>query len=200
MKGILVYVVALSVWVAICEPVQAQSDLEKEVQMIFLRHVGEGEKYDKKAKLEELGHKDEVQTILLNMLTKYKYSRPGTAEFLYLNGSTWMLGAMGVKQSIPPLSNVLVDQRIDPTIRALALRSLGQIDVHENKKLLIRELTNKSNDHLIRVFAAEALAKTKDLKVLRILERCISEERDSHVREKFARSAQELKENLKSQR
>lgn len=181
-------------------PVQSQSDpdLERKVEAIlrYQPRIDAGEKYDTKAKLEELGHEEEVKAILLRMLTQYKYSEAETLQFVYLNAATWMLGAMKVKQAEAPLSQILFDPGVHENVRALAARSLGQIDAEANKQVLMRALANVSDYFAVRVYAAEGLAKTKDPEALKALERYSREERDPYVREAFQKAAQEVRAKI----
>lgn len=193
MKNMVIWAVTLSVALAACLPAMAQSDLETKIERIFLYQPVYAEKYDRRTKIEELGRAEEVQAILLKMLIKYKYSEPETKEAGYLTGATWMLGAMEVKQAVGPLSQMLFDRKVHENVRALAARSLGQIDPEGNKQSLLKALANVSDYHLTRIYAAEALAKTKDAQVLTALERYSREERDPYVRQKFEKAAKELR-------
>jgi HEAT repeat protein len=79
-------------------------------------------------------------------------------------------------------------------VRAVAVRSLGGIDAEASKKDLLWALNATSDYFLIRVYAAEALAKTKDSQVPGQLQRYAQSERDSYVRQQFEKSEQELKQ------
>lgn len=151
-----------------------------------------------RAELEDLGRTEEVHAILLNWLSKHKHSDPGTKESLYLRGATWILGAMQVKQATEPISQILFDPKVHENVRALAARSLGQIDADANKEVLLTALANTADYFGIRVEAAEAVAKTKDPQVLKALSRYAREERDSYVKQKFEKAAQDLRAKIRS--
>ena len=202
MKYVVAFAVALSIILAMAPPVQSQAeaDLERQIEAIFRYEprIDAGEKYDKKAKLEGLGRTEEVKAILLTMLTRYKYSEPETNfyESIYLSGAAWMLGEMKVKQAETSLSQILFDRRVHENIRALAARSLGQIDPEATKELLLKALANNSDYFAVRVYAAEGLAKTKDQRVLKALEKYSREERDPHVRQQFQKAAQQVRARI----
>ena len=82
----------------------------------------------------------------------------------------------------------------------MAARSLGQIDAEGNKQLLLKALANKDDYFQVRVYAAEALGKTKDAEVLKALENYGREEKDSHVKQQFEKAAQELRGRLRRPR
>lgn len=182
---------------AVSLPIYGQSDLERKIEMIFRYQPMEGEKYDAKAKIEELGSRNEVGGILLGMLKKYKHSEPGSMESIYLNGATWMLGEFKDQRATNLLSQMLFDTKTHENVRALAARSLGQIDAEGNKRLLLKALANKDDYFQIRVYAAEALGKTKDSEVLKALEKYSREETDSHVKQQFEKAARELSGRLR---
>jgi HEAT repeat protein len=77
-------------------------------------------------------------------------------------------------------------------IAHLAARSLGQIDPEANKQTLLGALAT-SDHYLVRVYAAEALGKTRDAEVLKALERIGREEKDSYVRGEFEKAASALR-------
>jgi HEAT repeat protein len=114
-------------------------------------------------------------------------------EYVYLNGATWVLGEMKEQQATFPLSQMLFDKKVHENIRALAARSLGQIDADGNKQLLLRALGNVNDYYIIRVYAAEALAKINDPQALKALEQYSRQERDAHVRQKFENAAREIR-------
>jgi HEAT repeat protein len=183
-------------------PVCSQSDLEEKIKMIFLYqpHPEAGEKYDRRAEIEKLSPKEQVRGILLVMLVNHQYATPGTEEYLYLTGATSVLGRLRDARAEDQLSSMLFDQNVHENARALAAQSLGQIDPEKNKHLFLRALGNKDDYFAIRVYAAEALAKTKDPQVLESLEQYAREETDSHVRQKLEKSAQELRTNMRRRR
>lgn len=176
---------------------QAQSELENKIESVFLHQPTPGEGYDKKAKISQLGSQSEVRVVLLRMLTTYKHYEPGGKEYLLLAGATSVLGEIEEKQAVAALSQMLFDKNVHENVRAMAARSLGQIDTEGNKQVLLKALANKDDYFAVRVFAAEALGKTKDAEVLKALEKYRDEEADSHVRQKFEKAAQELKSRLR---
>lgn len=193
MKDIIVLVSVLAAVLTVCVPVQGQSDLERKIAEIFLYQPREGEQYDAKNKVEQLGSPGEVKAVLLRMLTEHKHSKPGTKEFLYLVGATQALGEIKEIQAADALSWFLFDQNVDRVVRALAVKSLGQIDPEGNKDLLLRVMADVPGHPLTRIYAAEALAKTKDPQVAEALIRYSREEQDAYVRGKLEKAAQAAK-------
>jgi HEAT repeat protein len=181
----------------LCVSVQAQADLERKIERIFLYQPASEEKYDRKAKIEQLEAGNEAHSILLRMLSKYKNSEPESREFLFLVGAVSVLGEMKEGQATEALSQMLFDKKVHENARALSARALGQISPEENKSILLKALADKGDYFAIRVNAAEALGKTRDAEILRVLEKYSNEEADSHVKQKFEKAAQELKGRLR---
>jgi len=200
MKRPLISVIALSLMLAMCLSVRSQTepDLERKIEEIFRYRRQEGENYDAKARIEALGNTEEVKVILLKMLTKHKYADVRSLESRFLVGAVLMLGEMKAKQAAEPLSQMLFDQKVHENIRALAARSLGQIDAVGSKPLLLKALANTSDYFGVRVEAAEALAKTKDPQVLKALQRSSRAEKDDFVRQKFETAAKELRARMQA--
>lgn len=200
MRGMIVIVIALCVMLATHIFASSQSNLEREIEMIFRYDPVFGEEYNRKAKLDGLGRHGEVKAVLIKMLSKYKHSEPETLEYIYLNGATWALGEMKEQQAASPLSQMLFDKKVHENVRALAARSLGQIDAEGNKQLLLRALDSVNDYHMIRIYAAEALAETKDPQALKALEKYSREERDPQIRQKFEKAARDLRAKIARQR
>lgn len=179
-------------------PTQCQTDIEKRIQMILLYQPIEGENYNAKAKIAQLGQIENVKSILLEIVGKYKQSEPGTEEYLYFAGAIRMLGELKEKRAIELLTQILFDQHINKGVRAYAARSLGQIDPERSKQSLLKALANKSDYFGVRVEAAEALATTRDRQVLKALERHSCEEKDSFVRQKLETAAKELRARIRA--
>jgi HEAT repeat protein len=177
---------------------RSQQDLQKAIQMIFLQHGEEGKgDNDKKEKIKQLGPREEVIAILREMAAWHKYAREESLELTYLYGAVWMLGEMADKQAEDRLSKMAFNPRVHENIRALAVRSLGNIDASSNQKLLLQALRrDKSDNFMVRVYAAEGLAKIKDTQVLAALELAVRQESDSFVREKFRAAAREVRSKL----
>jgi hypothetical protein len=76
MRNMSVIAIALCVMLVTHISASGQSDLEREIEMIFRYDPAYGEEYNRKAKLEGLGRWDEVRAILIKMLSKYKHSEP----------------------------------------------------------------------------------------------------------------------------
>jgi HEAT repeat protein len=74
------------------------------------------------------------------------------------------------------------------------------IDAEANKEVLQRALYDTTDFFGVRVDAAEALAKTKDPEVLETLEHYAREETNTYVRQKFEKSAQELRGKMRRPR
>jgi hypothetical protein len=176
----------------------SQQDLQKAIQMIFLQHGEEGKgDNDKKEKIKQLGPREEVIARLREMVARHKYAREGSLELTYLYGAVWMLGEMADKQAEDKLSKMAFNPRVHENIRALAVRSLGNIDASSNKKLLLQALRRDKSDYfMVRVYAAEGLAKIKNTQVLAALELAVRQESDSFVREKFRAAAREVRSKL----
>jgi hypothetical protein len=146
--------------------------------------------------LRMLGTDGEVTAVLLSLINKHKYAERRTPDYIVLNSSVIVLGAFGANSANQLLSSVLTDPKVDSIIRAGAARSLGQIDPEGNKDTLLGALNPTASDYyLIRVFAAEGLAKTKDDEALRALERYGRDERDQYVRQQFEKAGQEIRAN-----
>jgi hypothetical protein len=92
---------------------------------------------------------------------------------------------------------MVFNRLVHENIRALAVRSLGNIDAASNKKLLLKALRANPSDYLmLRVYAAEGLAKITDRQILAALELAARQEADSFVREKLRAAAQKIRANL----
>ena len=193
MKHIL-FTLALTLMLSSHLPVLCQTNLEAQVRKVLRNEHGtDDEGFDKKSRLEQVGSKAEVGTILLNLLEQNKYAQPGTEGYKYLIGATSLLGNLQVHEAAKPLSRIFSDRKINTSARAFALRSLGQIDAEANKRLLLTAMADPSADYLIRSFAAEALADTNDPQVLKAVERRIREEQNQTVRRKLEETAQKLR-------
>lgn len=195
MRGFLIPVFVLSLIIAAGAPSPCQSSLESKVRdvLLYQPHSDAGEKYNRKAKLEELGSRTEVQAILLKMLEAHAHAEAGTTEYVYLLGATTMLGELRVKDAVVPLSRLFSDQGVNVSVRAFALKSLGQIDAIANKQLLLASLADPAADQLIRGYAAEGLANTNDPQVLKVIERYSRSEQNAAVRKKLEDAAQKLR-------
>src|SRR5215510_11846954 len=98
---------------------QQDPELEKKIEMIFLYQPCLPEnKYDAKAEIEKLGFELEARAILINMLTKYRYAKLGTPQYLYLDGATHIVGKLEAKEAATPLSQILFDRRVHENARA----------------------------------------------------------------------------------
>lgn len=189
MKSIFACMIVLATALATSPQGLSQTSLEQQLQRVFLsEHANLNE-------VAQLGRGEDVQAVLSNMMERYKYAEPGTKEYRLLGGATRALGIIEARRGITPLSQVLFDQKVHENIRADAARSLGQIDAEGNKQALLKALET-ADHYLTRVYAAESLAKTKDTQALRALERYSREERDSFVRQKFEKAAQEIKARI----
>src|SRR6266542_1018277 len=140
MKCMLYFTTVLTLTIAMQSTVQGLEDLEGKIERVFLYQprTDVGETYNLKARIEELGPKEKVMTVLLAMISLHRNARPGTSEYLYLLGSTWVLGEMGERQAVSQLSRNLFDQDVDKDIRGFTARSLGQIDPEGSKSLLLK--------------------------------------------------------------
>jgi HEAT repeat protein len=172
----------------------SQAELEEAIKKIFLRRGTEGEREDTKERLEQLGTKEEVTAILRKLVAEHQYAQEESLDLSYLNGATWMLGEMADKQAEDRLSQMVFDPLVHENIRALAVKSLGNIDALSNKEILLQALRSDESEYLmIRVNAAEGLAKIKDPEVLAALEQAAQQESDSYIREKFQAAAKEIR-------
>jgi hypothetical protein len=192
---------ATFIWVALfsllCFSAYAQSDLEEKIERVFLYESDRDERFNRKAKIDQIGSGGEVRTILLGMLMRYKGAEPESKEYVLLLGATNMLGEMAEAQAVAPLTRMVFDKKVHENVRAYAVRALGQIDPEGNKNALLKALANKDDYFAVRVYAAESLGKTKDVEVLKALEKYSGEETDSHVKQKFEKAAQEVRGKLR---
>ena len=181
--------------------VQCQSNLEERVKSVFRRQPAEGVPHSRKLDIEQLGHTVEVRQILLNIIAKYKgVTVESGGNFTELLGSIFVLGDLNEVRAIPILVEILSDDKSDNIVRSVAARAIGKIDPIGNKQHLLLILENKSNYYSIRLAAADALAKTKDASVLKLLDKYKNEEKDTFVKKQLADSAQKLRERLQDKR
>jgi len=181
--------------------IRAQSDLEDRVKQVLLRRERpSAPPINFKDKLEEIGQPQEVAKILIDMVVNGKYAELGSVQSMLCKAATAALGELKEVSAIGPLTSTLKDQRVDKITRAYSARSLGKIDPQESKNDLLDALTDKSNYHLIRIFAAEGLAKTRDAEALNILDKQSSEEKDPYVKKMIEKSAKELRDSLQRPR
>jgi hypothetical protein len=176
-----------------------QSDLEKKVQMIFLRlQCSEsGPVYDRVAELRKLGDESGVRAILASMLKRYRHAAEGTTGYLYFVDSVWTAGPLGIAEVSDELRRVLFDPAVQTYVKEMAVKSLAQINLEENKQVLIRALnTNRSRNDLMRVAAAEALELTEDPEILKQIERQARRERDAFYKQRMQASANRLRTRI----
>jgi len=164
------------------------SALEAKVRALFLEEEGA----DLSNRLRQLGDDKEIASVLMRLATRSKHAEERSLELKVLQGSVAFLGALRASSANELLSSLLTDRKVHENVRALAARSLGQIDPEANKQTLLKAL-DPSEHYAIRVYAAEGLAKTRDAEALKALERYGREERDSHVRQQFEKAAQSLR-------
>jgi hypothetical protein len=175
------------------------SALEGEIRDLFLQEdSGRGDSGPTYADMPNIfrkfGNDGEIVTVLTELASKNKHAEAQSPELMILKGSVAILGEFKAASANELLIAVLTDRQVPTNARALAARSLGQIDAEKNKQILLGFL-GPSEDRSIRIYAAEALAKTNDSAALAALERIGSEERDSpSVRQRFEKAAQELRD------
>ena len=155
---------------------------------------------DKTAMIKDLGTIGELGTILIGMMTRYRFAKPETMEYLYLEGSLFILGQMKEARAVPQLLQLAIDRKAHENVRAQATKSVGQIDAEGNKNFLLRILNASREYYLMRIYAAEGLARTDDPKALIALNRHTLAERDTHVREQFKKAAHEIKARISGKR
>lgn len=165
--------------------------LEEKVRALFMRE--DGPPRDIPNELRQLGGDREIVAILLQMASKYKHAEAGTIEFKLLRSAVSLLGELSANSANEMLSSLATDPKVHQSVRARAIRSLGQIDPEANKQTLIQAL-DPSEHPQTRLYAAEGLAKTRDREALKALERFGREEKDSYVREEFGKAANGLRE------
>lgn|GEM_PF-5419358 len=169
------------------------SVLEGKVRALFL--LEEGPTFaDVPNMLRQLGDDKETAAVLTNLASRYRDAKEQTLEFKILNGVVAVLGELRASSANELLSSLLTDRKVHENVRALAARSLGQIDPEANKQSLLKAM-DPSEHYLTRVYAAEGLARTKDPEALKSLERYGREESDSHVRQQFEKAAQAMRAN-----
>jgi len=167
--------------------------LEGKVRALFL--LEEGPTFaDVPNMLRQLGDDKETAAVLTNLASRYRDAKEQTLEFKILNGVVAVLGELRASSANELLSSLLTDRKVHENVRALAARSLGQIDPEANKQSLLKAM-DPSEHYLTRVYAAEGLARTKDPEALKSLERYGREESDSHVRQQFEKAAQAMRAN-----
>lgn len=181
------------------------ANLERRIERILLyepRTDATGEVYDPAVEIEKLEQKPQVRAILSKMVKQHRYADLGTAEYRYFEGVLWVAGSLGLREISETLTQVLLDPFAEGSIRVLAAKSLGQIDVEGNKEILLSALNSSvaENDDLVRAAAAEALAATKDTRVLNELETRASQEDDKVIRERIEASARKLRARIASQK
>ena len=200
MKNLLIVYLLTFMSFNIVANIRVQSDTETLIKRVLLHRGVEGEKYDIKSKLEEIGQHQQVVEILLKIIQDGKYAKSGTEQGMLMPAATFALGELRVPQAISVLTANLKDEKVDNIARALSARALSQIDLEGSKPILLDALKNKSNYYRIRLEAAEALANTKDSNVLKILDQHSREEKDPHVRKQLAGSAEKLRASMQSKR
>jgi HEAT repeat protein len=169
------------------------STLEEKVRAVLMQGMSFA---DLQGKLRQLGNENDVAAVLARFASTYRLSKEGSPEFLVLDGAVACLGELKARSANDLLSSFLTDRKIHENVRSRAARSLGQIDPEGNKQILLRALDPTVSDHyLIRVYAAEGLAKTRDAEALKAVERYSREERDSYVRQQFEKAAQAMRAN-----
>jgi HEAT repeat protein len=174
--------------------VQSQQSLQKSIEMIFLKYPEGFEEDNKKERIDQLGTREEVTSILRQMLVQYQHAQEESIELSLIYGATSMLGEMADKQSQDRLAQMAFDPLTHEDIRAVAVRSLGNIDALSNKELLLKALSPDRHEFMmVRVYAAEGLGRIKAPDVLAALEQAAQQESDSFVREKFQAAAQEIR-------
>jgi hypothetical protein len=167
------------------------SALEEKVRLLFMQE--DGPPRDIPNDLRQLGGEREIAESLLQMASRYKHAEAGTIEFKLLRPAVSLLGELRANSANEFLSSLATDSKVHQSVRAMAIRSLGQIDSEANKQILIRAL-DPSEHPSVRINAAEGLAKTKDAEALKALERFGREEKDSYVRNEFGKAENALRE------
>ena len=168
-----------------------QPQLEEQIKQLLLNE----EPVDLKTELRRLGNDDEIATLLMQLASDNRSAVVRSQRLIILDGAVSALGQIRATSANDLLSSLLTDQKVQRNVRAGAARSLGQIDPERNKEILLRALDQTSDFYLIRVYAAEGLAKTRDAKALKALERYGREEKDAYVRQKFENGAQAMRAN-----
>ena len=165
--------------------------LEEKVRAVFLQELSTP---DRQNNLRQLGEDNEIVQALIGLASRHRHAKERTGEFKVLNGVVASLGEYRARSANELLSSLLTDQIVHENVRALAARALGQIDPEANKQALLNAL-DPTGYLIIRVYAAEGLAQTRDPEALKALERYILEERDVFVRAKFQNGAEAMRAN-----
>jgi hypothetical protein len=167
--------------------------LEEKVRAVFLQELSTP---DRQNNLRQLGEDNEIVQALIGLASRHRHAKERTGEFKVLNGVVASLGEYRARSRSANelLSSLLTDQMVHENVRALAARALGQIDPEANKQALLNAL-DPTGYLIIRVYAAEGLAQTRDPKALKALERYILEEREVFVRAKFQNGAEAMRAN-----
>jgi HEAT repeat protein len=165
--------------------------LKEKVRAVFLQELSTP---DRQNNLRQLGEDNEIVQALIGLASRHRHAKERTGEFKVLNGVVASLGEYRARSANELLSSLLTDQIVHENVRALAARALGQIDPEANKQALLNAL-DPTGYLIIRVYAAEGLAQTRDPEALKALERYILEERDVFVRTKFQNGAEAMRAN-----
>src|SRR5262249_28410255 len=155
---------------------------------------------DRTAMIKDLAPIEEVGTVLIGMMTRYRHAKPQSMEYLYLLGSVSVLGQIKEARAVSQLLQVAVDREAHADARAYATRSVLEIDAEGSKNFLLRILNANREYYLMRIFAAEGLARTDDTQALAALNRHKLVERDAYVRKQFEKTAQEIKARINGKR
>jgi HEAT repeat protein len=121
--------------------------------------------------IKDLGPVGELGTVLIGMMTRYRYAKPESMECQYLKGSVSVLGQLKEARAVPQLLQLAVDRKAHENARAIATRSVGRIDAEGSKNFLLRILNASREYHQVRIYAAEGLARTDDPQTLAALNR-----------------------------
>ena len=178
------------------------AESERVIKKIFLLHLDDDRtaRPDRTAMIKDLAPIEEVGTVLIGMMTQYTQAKPQSMEYLYLLGSVSVLGQIKEAKAVPQLLQLAVDREAHEDACAYATRSVGQIDAEGNKNFLLRILDADREYYLMRIFAAEGLARTDDPQALAALNRHKLAERDAHVRKQFEKAAQEIEARINRKR
>ncbi|MFQ5740058.1 MAG: HEAT repeat domain-containing protein [Acidobacteriota bacterium] len=191
--------VLICMWLSFGTPFTAgQSSVEKRVENILLLIEGyPGGREAMVDALRNVGPESQVRTVLLRWLS-LRPSRPDTMDGNRLHNAIAAAGALKAKWAIEPVSKALLDPSVHETTRSTAARMLGEIDPEAAKETLIRALDPQFAEYVfIRIHSAEALAKTKDPEVLKILRQYAAAEKDEFVLQRLQETIGKMSQAMK---
>ncbi|MEJ7615844.1 MAG: HEAT repeat domain-containing protein [Pyrinomonadaceae bacterium] len=104
---------------------------------------------------------------------------------------------MKEKGAVPALIQLMLDPKVDRTIKAEAVRAVGRIDAAANKAILLRALTILPDYPPVGLYAAEALAKFKDQQTVETLRKYSAQVHNPYLMYKTQQAIRKLEKPKK---